>query len=150
MFNWFWRKVAEFCARERVFAWIVERSLATPYYHLKRSPTQLYMARYWLFNPYRDNDTKRRRWPLPISVRVHFIAAPDEGPEHDHPWAARSIILRGWYVEERDHVAYLRGTGTTSTLKFGEFHKITQVSPRGCWTLFIMYQKRGGWGFKPQ
>ena len=53
-------------------------------------------------------------------------------------------------VEEREGVAYLRGAGTTSTLKFGEFHKITQVSPRGCWTLFFMYRKRGGWGFKSQ
>lgn len=148
MLNWLWCKLAKFCARERVFAWIVERSLATPYYHLRRSSERLYMARYWLFNPYRDNDKKDRRWPLPLSIRVHFIAAPDDGTEHDHPWAARSIILRGWYAETRDGVVYLRSAGTTSTLKFGEFHKITQVAPRGCWTLFFMYQKRGGWGFK--
>lgn len=149
MVNWFWCKLAVFCARPEVFAWIVERSLATPYYHLKRSATQLYMARYWFFNSW-SREGKRRRWPLPISIRMHYIAMPDEGPEHDHPWAARSIILKGWYLEERNGAAYLRATGSTSTLKFGEFHKITQVSPRGCWTLFIMYRRRGGWGFKSQ
>lgn len=149
MTNWFWRKLAIFCAHPEVFAWIAECSLSTPYSHLKRTPDSLYMARWWFFNPWRSN-SNRRRWPLPISIRLHYIAEPDEGPDHDHPWAARSIILKGWYVETRKGVAYLRATGSTSTLKFGEFHKITQVSPRGCWTLFIMYRRRGGWGFKSQ
>lgn len=38
--------------------------------------------------------------------------------------------------------------GDTSTLRFGEFHHIREVSPGGVWTLFITGRKRGSWGFR--
>jgi len=148
MINWFWSTLAAFCARPRVFAWLFARAERTPYFHLKRDAATLYMARYWLFNGYTDNATHRRRWAWLPSIRIHYIAQPDAGPPHDHPWDARSIILKGWYIERRASVAYIRQQGQTSTLKFGEFHKIEAVAPSGCWTMFILWKRQGSWGFK--
>jgi len=89
---------------------------------------------------------------------------PDQDRDmHDHPWNARTVILRGWYTEERLYRptrmpaahprligstrAYLRSTGDTATLAFGEYHKITRLPEGGCWTLFITGPYRGNWGF---
>lgn len=76
---------------------------------------------------------------------------------HDHPWNVRTFILRGWYSEERaswnrpydSKVRFrFRMRGDTARLLFGEYHRITAVSPGGVWTLFITGKKRGTWGFQ--
>jgi hypothetical protein len=77
---------------------------------------------------------------------------------HDHPWDARTIILKGEYNEERMIKAwpdssifvtecFTRKKGNTATLNFGEYHNITRVSEGGVWTMFITYEYRGTWGF---
>lgn len=147
MIDWLWRKVANIVTRPAVFAWIVESSLATPYYHLKRDAERLYMARWWFFNGY-GTEHHQRRWAFLPSIRVHHIADTDQGPEHNHPWSARSIILKGWYIESREGQVMVRSQGDTFTLNYGEYHKIIGLSPKGCWTLFIMWKKQGDWGFK--
>jgi hypothetical protein len=85
----FWNLVARFLARPRVREWLWKRAERTPYTHIT-SPDgkDVYMGRWWLFNPY-DNETRQTkyRW-CPDSDR-HL---------HDHPWNARSIILAGGYV----------------------------------------------------
>jgi uncharacterized protein YwqG len=78
---------------------------------------------------------------------------------HDHPWDARTIILRGFYWEVRpmspndEHYGlangahFLRWKGDTAQLNFGEFHQIVKVPEDGVWTMFITYKYRGTWGF---
>lgn len=139
----FWHLVARLLARPPIAAWLIARAQRTPYLHiLSADGATRYMGRWWLFNPYTRTTHKRaHRW-CPWSFRIHHILRPDEDRDlHDHPWNARTIILRGWYVEERpdsgDHSAltqYKRRTGDTTRLLHGEYHRIDQVSPGGVFT----------------
>jgi hypothetical protein len=130
------------------------------------------MARWWLFNGWGDARQKLLAW-VPFSMRVHYIATADEDRElHDHPWPARTFILKGWYREIRlvdptrlevtrdigdhppgtyfrggDQVEFLRQAGDTATLDFEEFHRITEISEGGVYTLFVSWGWAGDWGF---
>jgi hypothetical protein len=146
--------LAKFLARRAVVAWLIRRAERTPYTHLVDPDGSVYMRRYWLFNPYEPHsDGRGRRWGdwLP-SIRLHHIMREDRDAHlHDHPWNARTFILRGWYHEIRyePHADryHIRQAGTTATLQHGRYHRIAQVSPGGVWTLFITYRYRGTWGF---
>lgn len=154
-----WRLVARIAARPAVADWLIVRAQRTPYFHLPG-----YMDRWWLFNAYPANrgmpDAERGKaktisW-LP-SVRIHHILREDRAAHaHDHPWNARTIILRGDYTESRliGRTALLeawqrikREPGNTARLRFGEFHHIERVSEGGVWTLFITWSYGGSWGF---
>lgn len=181
-----WRLAAWLATRKSVMVWLMRRAFRTPYSHITSADgTDVYMRRFWLFNPYVSEDgartsgsdaAPRRSWwreMLP-SVRLHHIMRADQDRHlHSHPWNARTIILKGWYVEERyfdesprgavkreanaQKPAHLRfGYSTTSEtriagytgrLLFGQYHRITQVPRDGVWTLFITWRKRGSWGF---
>lgn len=153
-----WKLIAEFVCQPPVAGYLIARAQRTPYTHLPG-----YMDRFWLFNRYElepDPTTGERRYPkrnkllrwLP-SIRIHHILRRDLDPApHDHPWDARTIILRGAYNEVRgkdpaNQQHYFRSPGDTAELKFGEFHNITHVTPGGVWTIFITYGYRGKWGF---
>lgn len=136
---------------------IIAYAKRTPYTHIKKNGS-LYMARYWLFNPYALEPEERWRQPwwrkvLP-SIRVHHIAQPDtDRAAHDHPWTARTIILKGGYNETRvvDDVGHViqdfdRIEGETASLSFGEYHQINVVLP-DTYTLFITWKYQGTWGF---
>lgn len=149
--------LARFLARPAVAQWLIARSMCTPYSDIVKDG-DLYMRRFWLFNPYPDSGASgadRKRWQFPISIRIHHIVLPDQDRAlHDHPWNARTFILRGAYVEHRPedaytvkHVGILRRAGETATLKFGEYHRITSVSEGGVWTMFVTGKYRGTWGF---
>lgn len=135
--------IAKLLALPPVANLIIRHAMKTPDEHLPG-----YMHRYWLLNPY-DRETRRARWPwLPFSIRVHHILRRDEGRHlHDHPWNARTVILRGGYIENRGDVMHARLAGETATLQHNEFHEITHVTPGGVWTMFIMGRYRGRWGF---
>jgi len=139
--------------------WIIRRAMRTPYFHLEG-----YMDRWWLFNGYPEGKESERRWKWLPSIRIHHILRADLGRHlHDHPWNARTIILRGWYTERRREMTdyprflgvenrmviepYTRRAGQTAKLKFGEYHTIDEVSPGGVWTFFIIGKYRGEWGF---
>lgn len=150
-----WAVVALIISRQPIAARIIRRAERTPYFHLPG-----YMERFWVFNPYgkdaQGNPTPARFGWLP-SIRVHHILRADGDRHlHDHPWEARTIILRGAYRERRrEYDTFGEGYDTTHTLipgytarlRFGEFHSIDQVSGGGVWTLFITYGYRGTWGF---
>lgn len=137
---------------------IIEAAKKRPYRkgHIYNKDGSLYMGRYSFF------ETK---W---LSCRVHHIAAPDDGRAmHDHPWSFLSIVLRGWYIEERPldpyHPVFLDTTMSESThwtnRKAGSIawrhactrHWISTVSNEDfggeCWTLFIYGPLRQWWGF---
>lgn len=164
----FWKPVAWLLARPAVTNWLIRRAQRTPYTHIV-TEGKLYMERYWLFNPYPQtggSGADRPRWQFPISIRLHHIVLPDQdrGHMHDHPWNARTFILRGGYTEMRPKSAvpddapgvhdlrtgmlYLtREPGETASLAFGEYHRIVSVAEGGAWTLFVTGKYRGTWGF---
>jgi hypothetical protein len=153
-FNPFWSIVAWAVSRPAVSAWLIRRARKTPYQHITSADGKdVYMRRWWLFNPYPSGKSgrggARHKW-CPISIRVHHILRPDQDRHlHDHPWNARTVVLAGYYVETRgDGEEITRRTGSTATLRFGEFHRISEVSPGGVATLFITGRYRGTWGFK--
>lgn len=158
-----WGALARLAIRPRVRDWMIRRALRTPYTPIYKNG-DMYMDRYWLFNPYdlRPESEKgllaKLMGKLP-SARLHLILLPDQDRDmHDHPWDARTIILDGWYEEERlmqvrmsddwtTTSQYVRKPGDTAPLRFGEYHKITKLSIGGVWTLFITWKYRGTWGF---
>ncbi|WP_110947067.1 hypothetical protein [Pseudomonas bohemica] len=153
-----WRLLAKLLARPAVANWLIARAQRTPYQHIMSADdTEMYMGRWWLFNPY-DRVTHKGKFAwFPWSIRVHHIKRPDADRDlHDHPWNARTVILRGFYKEERRRfwavggytdIPFWRDPGDTSELRHGEFHRIDEVSPSGVWTLFITSRWKGDWGF---
>lgn len=168
--NGLWKTAAYVISRPIVVNYLIKRAQRTPYFHLDG-----YMNRWWLFNGYgfslaQDDQTRHERkirW-LP-SVRIHHILREDNARDmHDHPWDARTIILKGWYDEERLErkqdewslmvgcgepewedkiVTYTRQRGDTARLNYGEYHNIRAVSKEGVWTLFMTWDYKGTWGF---
>lgn len=156
--------VARFVAHPSVADWLIRRAQRTPYSPIVKHG-DLYMERFWLFNPYPDTGASgadRKPWRFPIAIRIHRIVLPDQDRDfHDHPWNARTFILRGGYSEVRPcndlptHGGlpmatgriFQRHAGDTAALRFGEYHRITEVSPGGAWTLFVTGKYRGTWGF---
>ncbi|MGH9931715.1 MAG: hypothetical protein ACREA9_21135 [Pyrinomonadaceae bacterium] len=159
-----WRGIARILAKPAIANAIIRYAQRTPYFHLPCDEDPSYMKRWWVFNRYRlDNGKPRFRW-CPWSVRVHHILREDrERHIHDHPWNARTIILRGFYVEYRENAEFesmtpsnpsnpefevkLRQAGDTATLGHNRYHCIRQVSDGGVYTLFISGPWQGVWGF---
>jgi hypothetical protein len=155
----------------RLVTWIIMRAQRTPYTNIpSRDGRGTYMERWWVFNPYgkdAEGNELPARWSWLPSVRIHHICLPDGDRDlHDHPWNARTIVLRGFYVETQEHphasnyssgrllslvcptVSHIRSTGYTGRLLFGQYHRIERVSEGGVWTLFFTWKYRGTWGFK--
>lgn len=157
-----WYFLAKLLAQPRITAYLIARAKLTPYTPiLSVDGTEVYMERYWLFNPYPTQTERdamaaagiKQKWRFPISVRIHGIRTPDlDRHLHDHPWNARTVILRGGYIENRGGSYNYLHQGGSATLKFGkDFHRITTLYPMfgddAVWTLFITGKFRGMWGF---
>lgn len=131
---------------------LLRRAFRVPYTHITSADgREVYMERYWLANPYgrtADGEQGPARWRWLPSVRMHWIMREDlDRHLHDHPWNARTLVLWGWYKEQRIEGEAIRSAGYTGRLLFGQYHRITEVSPGGVMTLFITWRKRGTWGF---
>lgn len=170
----FWKTLAVLVSFPNVTDWLIARSKRTPYYPItaRDNDQEIYMDRWWLFNAYSKDEHGNAgpaRWSWLPSIRVHHIMrADDDGHLHDHPWNARTILLRGWYEEERplvngdslDYVidirrpsneparsVFFRMTGDTQAVLFNSYHRISEVSPGGVYTLWFTWKYRGTWGF---
>lgn len=144
-----YKLLAKLFSQPKVFNYLLNRAKKTPYSHIYGvDDKELYMERYWLFNAYPESGGKRKFDWFPFAVRIHKIVKEDNDRHlHDHPWNARTFILKGWYNEERKDCFYRRCKGDTSRLNFGEYHRITEVCEEGVYTLFITGKYRGTWGF---
>lgn len=158
MKEFLWKLGAWVVSREPVANWLIKRAEKNPYFNLEG-----YMNRGWVFNPYspagdeKDRHDAKFSW-LP-SIRVHHILRADnDRHKHDHPWDARTIILKGWYRESKledlsyigpvlSEEIYYRKRGDTSPLRYGEYHSIDAVSDGGVVTLFFTWKYMGTWGF---
>lgn len=151
--EWAWGVLAKVVCRPAVRKTLKVLAMRRPYGHLMKNG-QLYMARYWLFNPYRKDAHGRvvpARWRWLPSIRLHYIASPDKDlHEHCHPWLARTIILSGCYLEARetgDLAPRLMDEGDTSPLSPDDFHRICWISSGGVWSLFFTWDYALSWGF---
>lgn len=166
---WLWQQLARCLCVPAVAEWLIRRAMRTPYRHLLDPDGSIYMERYWLFNAYpvtlrSHTPSAKSYWPRFPSIRLHRIMREDRDRNlHDHPWEARTLLLKGWYIEERlvqgmgvaqDFcnrkeltIRKHRLAGDTAQINLNMFHKITQVSDGGVWTLFITWQKHATWGF---
>jgi len=156
----FYKLIAKIVSHPKVFNYLLNKAVRTPYTHIyDASGEEIYMERYWLFNPYfAVKGLMQFKW-LPISIRIHKINVHDHDQHmHDHPWNARSFIMKGYYTEERlskgwaadfwnDTELVTRKSGDTARLNFGEYHRITEVSKGGVYTIFVTGRKQGTWGF---
>lgn len=147
-----WRIIAWLISKEPIANYLIKRAQRTPYFNLPG-----YMDRWWEFNPY-DTETREKKYPYLPSIRIHHILRADLARHpHDHPWNARTIILKGDYTERRFTVFpgnkkaaykdYLRTEGDTAEINFNQYHSIERVSDGGVWTFFITYGYMGTWGF---
>lgn len=167
MKNILWRVFAFIVSRRPVADYLIGRATRTPYFHLDG-----YMGRWWLFNRYSEvgsGEIVKQRFPRLPAVRIHHILRADTAEHmHDHPWNARTIILRGGYTEKRMYAevkfgidaphpftdwsmpltaTYSRRPGDTEPVRFGEYHHISEVAEGGAWTMFITWEYVGTWGF---
>lgn len=108
---------------EKIVDKLIERSLATPYYHLYHRDGSPYMYRYWtmpkaalrVIDGVQEVDSGLRP-PTDAALgfelrddirhlpaaRLHNICTADLDREmHNHPWSFISIVLRGGYTERR-------------------------------------------------
>jgi hypothetical protein len=140
--------IAKLLARPAIFKKILAYAKKTPYNNILSSDgTEVYMERYWVFNP-TIGEKRKYQW-IPLSIRLNKINKPDNDRHlHDHPFNARTFILKGAYIEERLHGRIRsRMYGSTATLMYGEYHKITSVTNGGVYTLFVTGKYQGMWGF---
>ncbi len=71
---------------------------------------------------------------------------------HNHPWNALSILLAGWYREERldpatgKVVSRTYRRGDLNAIRPETFHRI-ELDGGGAWSLVIAGQRTDAWGF---
>lgn len=77
-------------------------------------------------------------------IYLHRFVGSDPKGLHNHPWKyGFSLILVGWYLEERRHGLYER-----RFLNFVHGDTMHRVIHRGiCWSLFFHSMRCMNWGF---
>ena len=137
----------------RLVALIRRVAARTPYFDIDGPGGTLYMRRWWLlpkwclrFDP-KCGALMPKPW-MPFSIRLHHIMRPDADRHlHDHPFNFRSILLQGWYVELRPDGGRTITAGETYRAPATRWHRISQLSEGGVWSLFIMGRRVNDWGF---
>lgn len=146
-----WSDLALILSQPSIAQLLIESARKRPDDHLEG-----YMNRYWLKPPAADDLIELPLTPADIygnSIRIHHILTKDhDRHHHDHPWQFRSIILTGWYREERLDpsgvpMMITRCAGDTYTCSQGEYHRIVEISEEPLYTLCIIGKKLTKWGF---
>lgn len=150
--------------RPAVRATLLNIARATPDEHICGEGGDVYMFRYWLFNPI-HRETHKRRYPfIPISIRIQRTMRADADRHlHDHPFNAWYWIMGGGYDEVRLAkptlaepnwsrelmVEHRRLPGDFVTLRHDEFHKIVKMNDavNGSMSFFVFGPYKGPWGF---
>ena len=140
-------------ASPRLIALLERWALLHPYNDIYNHG-RLYMKRWWLLPRWclRYDDKAGALMParwMPFSVRLHHIVLPDPDRHlHDHPFAFRSIVLRGSYVEQDvSGASRVVGPGSTYASPPERFHRIASVRKGGALSLFIIGRRQQDWGF---
>jgi hypothetical protein len=100
------------------------------------------------------------------SIRLHHINRKDHDRDlHSHPFDYRTFVCKGFYAEVFDDLVVPSYVDSNLMLRLGphgrrvifrgdtqtgtgqKFHRISEVSPGGVWTLFCMTNNSNDWGF---
>jgi len=146
-----WSQFAQWASLPAIRSRLIEAAMKQPDDHLEG-----YMLRYWLRRPTTIDSPHLPASPADLAsnaMRIHHILTKDNDRHlHDHPWQFRSIILSGWYREERllpsgELQMFKRSAGDTYTCSRGDYHRILEISEDPLYTLCIIGKKESSWGF---
>lgn len=125
-----------------------------PHRHLHDIDGGLYMGRWRVVDEGTLASRILERLTGYSSIRLHRIMRADRDRDlHNHPFAYRTFVVRGWYTEQYQTFNKRRRNriiqeGETGTGDAETFHRIDGVPPDGVWTVFCMTRNAGTWGFK--
>ena len=109
-----------------------------------------YLTRWWLSPSTEKRYHERKHRP---ALLLHHIWRPDcDRAPHDHPWWFVSLVLKGWYLENRYNAdGYFTHQVRRRRFSIGfrrstDLHDIREVSPN-LWTLVLVGPKCREWGF---
>lgn len=83
------------------------------------------------------------RGPWPFHATYHRFTEPDHGDPHDHPWAFRSLIMQGGYVEEVFNLEtgksqrIRRHVGNCFEIPANHIHRLVELPAGECWTMIM-------------
>lgn len=83
-----------------------------------------------------------------VRMYLHRFVACDEDGVHDHPFRySLSVLLAGWYYEDRWATRYVRRW--VNFIGPNAFHRVVlpQEAPHDVWTLFSHVPRTKPWGF---
>lgn len=172
----FWKLVARFCALPAVASMLIGRARCTPYTHLPGYMHRFWLFNaypdgplpelgyrglrwvdpdgvewVWIGDVWAATGTVRKYRPWLPSIRVHHILRRDlDRHPHNHPWTFRTILLRGWYIEERGGLERAYIGGDTYRCESDDFHRVKHVGDGGVWALFISGKYQHTWGFQTE
>lgn len=96
-----------------------------------------YLRRWWL--------VPRNEW---CNVYLHEIRKSDDDRAlHDHPWANRSILIRGSYIEHTPEGVFRRQAGDVVERTAETLHRLEVIPGQDAISLFMTGPKVREWGF---
>lgn len=99
------------------------------------------------------DDYLRRWWIVPrnqwSNVYLHeFRRSDDDRAMHDHPWASRSFLIEGRYIEHTPEGRFLRMAGDVVDRSAEALHRIELFSGETAVSLFVTGPNVRTWGFQ--
>ena len=111
---------------------------------LGRSNNEIYLMRFWINEP--KPGTKGSHSSRNSLLLHHFLKPDDDKHLHNHPWAGRSTILSGGYVEDSlDGLKTLKPFDS-NMITADTYHCVKSIQPN-TWSLVHTGDKEGEWGF---
>ena len=74
---------------------------------------------------------------FPFNIFIHKFLKSDPDDLHDHPWAFRTLILKGGYWEHTEQGRFWRKPGFTQYVTAMHKHRVELEPETPCFTLFI-------------
>jgi hypothetical protein len=99
------------------------------------------------------DDYLRRWWIVPrnewCSVYLHEILhSDDDRALHDHPWANRSFLISGSYIEHTPEGTFTRQAGDVGERAADALHRLEVIPGQRAVSLFITGPVVREWGFQ--
>lgn len=99
------------------------------------------------------DDYLRRWWIVPrnewCSVYLHEILhSDDDRALHDHPWANRSFLISGSYIEHTPDGTFHRNAGDLVEREAAALHRLEVIPGQRAVSLFITGPAVREWGFQ--
>jgi hypothetical protein len=111
---------------------------------LGRNNDEIYLVRFWVNEP--KANTKGSYSSRNSLLLHHFLKPDDDKHLHNHPWAGRSTILSGGYVEETKAGLKTVKPFDSNMINADTYHCVKSIEPN-TWSLVHTGDKEGEWGF---